>query len=64
VKANTGTLTSAAASGAGTVSHTAIFSAVTAGTQLTDWQAMGASKTVAIGDQLQFAASALTVTLT
>lgn len=64
VKANTGTLTSAAASGAGTVSHTAIFSAVTAGTQLTDWQAMGASKTVAIGDQLQFAIGTYTHTLT
>jgi len=64
IKGNSAILTSGAASGAGTVSHTAIWSAVTAGTQLTDWQAVGTSKTLAIGDQVTFAAAALAITLT
>ena len=64
VKGNSAILTSAAASGAGTISHTATFSASTAGTQMTDWQAVGTSKTLATGDQVTFAAGALTVTLT
>lgn len=63
VKANANALTSAAASSGGTVSHFAIFSAVTAGTQRTDWTALPASKTVAIGDQLTWAVGAVTVTL-
>lgn len=64
VKANNASLLSAAASQAGTVSHTAIFSAVTAGTQRTDWQAVSASKTLAIGDKVEHAIGSLTVTLT
>lgn len=64
VKANGGTLTSAAATGAGTVSHFAIYTASSGGTQRTDWTALGASRAVIVGDQLQFAAGALTVTLT
>lgn len=64
VKANANTLTSAAASGAGTITHAAVFSASSGGTQRTDWQALGASRTVAIGDSLQFAAGAAQVTLT
>ncbi len=64
VKATSGVLTSAAATGAGTVTHTATFSAVTGGTQMTDWQAMGASKTLAIGDKLEHAAGSYTHTLT
>jgi len=64
VKDNGSVLTSAAASGAGTVTHSAIFSAATAGSQLSDWQALGASKTLAIGDQLSFAVGVLQITLT
>jgi hypothetical protein len=63
VKANANVLTSATASGAVTVSHFAIYSASTAGTQRTDWQALGASKTLAIGDQVQWAVGTCQVTL-
>lgn len=64
VKANANALTSAAATTAGTVTHFAIYSASTAGTQRTDWTALGSSRTVAIGDQLTWAIGAASVTLT
>lgn len=64
VKSNGSQLTSAAATGAGTVTHFAIYSASVAGTQRTDWTALAASRTVAIGDQLQWAIGDLDVTLT
>lgn len=64
VKANNAVLTSAAASGAVTVSHFAIYSASTAGTQRTDWQALSVSRTLAIGDKLEWAIGAAVVTLT
>lgn len=64
VKANANVLTSAAASTAGTVTHFAVYSASTAGTQRTDWQALTSSRTLAIGDQLQWAIGAASVTLT
>lgn len=64
VKANANALTSAAASSGGTVSHFAIYSASTAGTQRTDWTALTASRTVAIGDQLTHAVGAIAITLT
>ena len=64
VKANTGVLTTAAASGAATITHYAIYSALTAGTQRTDWTALATSRTVAIGDKLEWAAGACQVTLT
>jgi hypothetical protein len=64
VKANGAALTTAAATAAGTVTHFAVFSALSAGTQRTDWQALTASKPVAVGDQLQWAVGALQVTLT
>lgn len=63
VKANANVLTSAAASGAVTVTHACIYSASTGGTQRTDWQALGTSRTLAIGDKLEFAASAFAITL-
>lgn len=63
VKANSGVITSPAASGAVVVTHTAIFSAVTAGTQKTDWTAMAASKSLAISDVIQFPIGAVAVTL-
>lgn len=64
VKANSGALTSATASGAGTISHFAIMSASTGGTQRTDWTALTASKTVAIGDTVSWAIGECKVTLT
>ena len=64
VKANANALTSAAATSAGTVSHFAIFSASTAGTQRTEWQALNTAKTLAIGDQVTWAVGAAQVTLT
>lgn len=64
VKANATALTTAAATAAGQVSHFAIFSASTGGTQRVDWTALAASKTVAIGDQLSVAVGAIQVTLT
>jgi len=64
VKANAAALTTAAATGSGTVSHFAIFSASTAGTQRTDWTALAAAKPVVSGDQLTAAIGAISVTLT
>lgn len=64
VKSNANSLTSAAASAGVTVTHFAIYSAATAGTQRTDWQALGTSRTLLTGDQLQWAAGAAQVTLT
>lgn len=64
VKANGTALTSAAATGAVTVTHFAIFSASTGGTQRVDWTALASSRTLAIGDTLTWAVGALQVTLT
>ena len=64
VKANANILTSAAATGAVTVTHFAIYTASTGGTQRTDWQALTASKVLAIGDKLEWAVGAAQVTLT
>lgn len=64
VKANANALTTAAASGAGTVTHFAVFSASTGGTQRTDWTPLASSRTVASGDTLSWAVGALQVTLT
>lgn len=63
VKANANTLTSAAATGAVAVSHFAVFSASTAGTQRTIWRPLAASKTLAVGDTLQAAPGAIQITL-
>lgn len=63
VKANANALTSAAASTGATITHFAIYTAVSAGTQRTDWQALSASKTVTTGDQLTWAIGACAVTL-
>ena len=64
VKANSGTLTTAAASSGGTVSHFAVYTAATAGTQRTDWTALDTARAILTVDQLQAAAGALKVTLT
>lgn len=63
VKANNAALTSAAASSGATITHFALYSASTAGTQITDWTALSTSRTVATGDQLTWAISSLQVTL-
>jgi hypothetical protein len=63
VKANNAALTSAAATSGGTITHFAIYSASTAGTQKTDWTALTTSRTVATGDQLTWAIGACSVTL-
>jgi hypothetical protein len=46
------------------VTHFAVYSALTAGTQRTDWTPLASSRTVAIGDTLQWAIGACQVTLT
>lgn len=63
VKANSVTLTSAAASAAVTVTHFAVFSAASGGTQKTLWTPLATSRQLALGDQLVFAVGALSVTL-
>jgi len=63
VKANNAILTSAAATSGGTVTHFAVYSAITAGTQKTDWTALTASRTVATNDTLQWAIGALAITM-
>jgi hypothetical protein len=65
VKTNTGAMTSAAvATSSGTVTHFALYSASTGGSQRTDWQALDNSRALSVGDQLNWAAGALDVTLT
>lgn len=63
VKANNAALTSAAATGSGTVSHFAVYSASTGGTQKTDWTALTAGRAVVTGDTLQWAVGSLQITL-
>lgn len=63
VKASNSLLLSAAATAAGTVTHFAIFSASTAGTQRTDWQAVDTSRTLAIGDKVEWAIGQPRITL-
>jgi hypothetical protein len=64
-KGNTGALVGGAATGAVTVSHWAVISASTGGTQKTDWHPVngGTPKAYAIGEQPTIAAGAFTVTL-
>ncbi len=64
MKANANALTTAAASSGATITHFAIYSASTAGTQKTDWQALTASRAVSTGDQLTVAIASCAVTLT
>lgn len=63
VKANNAILTSATATGSGTITHFAIYSALTVGTQKTDWQTLASSRALVTGDTLQWAIGALQVTL-
>lgn len=63
VKENNAALTSAAATGAGTVTHFAVFSASAAGTQKTDWTALTAAQVLAVGTQILWAIGSLDITL-
>lgn len=64
VKANSGALTSSAATTAGTVTSFAIYSAHTGGVQRTDWTTLTSSRMLAVGDQMQWAVGACAITLT
>ena len=65
-KTHTGILLTGGASGAAVVSHWSVNSAAAAGTQKTDWEPFtgAVTKTLAVGDKLEAAASALKVRLT
>lgn len=64
VKANASALTTAGASAGVTVTHFAIFTASSGGTQRTDWTALTASKTLATSETGTWAIGTLKVTLT
>lgn len=63
VKSNANALTSAAATGNATITHWAIYSASTSGTQRTDWTALAASRALITGDTVSVAVGALDITL-
>lgn len=64
VKANAVAVTTPAATAPGNVTHAAIFSAPSGGTQRTDWTLLTDSKTVGIGDTLSLPVGSVRVTLT
>lgn len=64
VKANADELVSAEATDAGTITHFAVYSASTGGTQRSDWTAVAASKTLAAGDTVTWGEGDLAITLT
>lgn len=64
VKANGSVITTAATTGAGTMSHFSVMSASSGGTQRTDWTALATPRAFLTGDQLQWAIGALAITLT
>ena len=63
VKANGTELLSAEATAGGTVTHYALFTASSSGTQRTDWTAFDTARTVAIGDKLRHIVGAIKITL-
>ena len=62
-KANAALLTSAAATAVGEVTHFAVFSASTGGTQRTDWQVFTEAKPLGVGDKLTHAIGAIGISL-
>lgn len=65
VKANANVLLTADATGAATISHMAVFSAVTGGTQRTDWKALTSGpQSVITGQKLSVPVGGVAVTLT
>lgn len=63
LKRNNAALTSAAATGAATITHAAVYSASTSGTQKSDWQALNSNKVLAIGDQITWAINQFVISL-
>lgn len=63
VKANGNVLTSAGATSGGTVTHFAVYSATSSGTQKTDWTALSSPRTLAVGDKMEWAAGSCSITL-
>lgn len=63
VKTNGSVITSPAASGSGTITHFAVFSAASSGVQKTVWISLDESKTVSPGDRLEFDTSELVINL-
>lgn len=63
LKRNSGALTSAAATAAGTVTHFAVFSAATGGTQRTVWKALASSVPVNVGGRVSWAVGDLSISL-
>lgn len=63
VKANDEAVTSGDATGVGTISHAAVFTASTSGTRRTDWQALDNARTLAVGDQLSLPVGAVQIAL-
>ena len=64
VKANSALLNTATASVGVTVTHFAIYTAVTAGAQRTDWRPLTAPRTLAAAEGTSWAIGALQITLT
>jgi len=65
VKANANVLTSdTVTSAGGTVTHYAIYDAVSGGNQRIDWEALDASRALSVGDSVQWAAGECQITLT
>lgn len=62
-KTNKNKLVSEPATGPGTVTHFAIFDANTGGNQKTDWTALSSSRSVQLGDKLEWDIGSLEVTL-
>ena len=63
LKRNSGALTSAAATAAGTITHFAVFSAATGGTQRTVWKALASSVPVNVGGRVSWAVGDLSISL-
>lgn len=61
-KPTSGLVTSAGATGAGTITHAAIFSAASGGTQKTTWEPLLTSVPVTEGGRIEIQAGALAVT--
>jgi hypothetical protein len=63
VKANNSALTSAAATDEAVITHAAVFSASSSGTQKTDWEALNSPKTLGVGDTITWDIGDVEVTL-
>lgn len=63
VKSNNTLLTTAPASGSGTITHWAIYSASSGGTQRVDWTPLTTPRAVVASDTLQWAIGDLDITL-